>query len=177
MRTTSTAERGFTIIEVMVAAAVLAIGLMGLLSAISNGLKLSSTSRESQLALAAMRSRFDQMKADVFATLYSDYTTNAAKRDIIIFEDKNSNGAYDAGEESLPFVSGQSIHGSVAFLSETEAGAAWGVPGEADLNGDGDANDAADASFGVYAVRIQLQWRGTAGNRSLELIDTIYERN
>ena len=170
-------DSGFTILEVMVAAAILALGLMGLLSAISSGLKLEENSRETQLALATARSKFDEMKAD-YASGDANFYTTYANQALYMFDDKNSNGVYDAGEESYPFQSGKTVHGHVTFLGEHDAAAVWGQPNNSiDLNGDGNTNDSppGNPNFKTWVVKIDLSWRGATGNRSLVLFDTVFE--
>jgi type II secretory pathway pseudopilin PulG len=171
-------ESGFTILEVVVAAAVLAVGLLGLLSAIPSGLKLLEASRATQIALTTIRSKIEEMRGTTFANVYATFNGQA----VIAFRDKNGNGAYDAGEESLPFVSGQTSHGSVTFLTEAQAAAAWGI-GSCDLNADGDSADtppgggvSGQAAFVVLPVSITFQWKtGKSDTSSITVRDMIFD--
>jgi type II secretory pathway pseudopilin PulG len=177
MRRDRLGESGFTILEVVVAAAVLALGLMGLLSAIPGGLKLMQTSRETQIALTCIRSKLEEMRAADFDTLYDTYNGQA----VIAFEDKDLSGDFTAGEETLPFVPTMTRHGLVTFLREAEAAAAWGT-GTVDLNADGDGADAppggggtGQAPFQAFAISITLSWQSETGTRSVKLVDLIYD--
>ncbi|MGH7294607.1 MAG: type IV pilus modification PilV family protein, partial [Polyangiaceae bacterium] len=130
-------ERGFTILEVLIAAVVIAVGLLGLMSTISNSLQLSQTSRETQIATTAAQNKVEEIR-----DLAQSTTTFA------IVMTTFANQTFDV-DGLAPMPSNLKAHGVVTFLSEPEAAAAFGLA-SVDLNGNGVTTDSPDLTFKAY---------------------------
>jgi len=66
-------RRGFTLIEVMIAAAILAIVLCGLLVTYIRCFELISTSRNLTFAVNAAQRKIEEMRDYTFSQIYTDY--------------------------------------------------------------------------------------------------------
>lgn len=62
-------QGGLTLLEIMVAAAVFTVGLVGLMSAISSSMMMDSVAQENNLALDAAREVIERVKAEGFSVL------------------------------------------------------------------------------------------------------------
>lgn len=174
-------EGGFTLVELMVAMAILAVGLMGIMSAIMAARRMDMTTRENVIAMNAARAKIDEMKQTPFNEIFRRYNLSAADdagllypalgRDFPILR----NPATDevvlvplvGGIRLLPPIPGDAdgMSGRIIFpetasgsttLSETVTGfdLTGGTPGAAtslDLNGDGDTGDT-NIAGGAYLI-------------------------
>jgi type II secretory pathway pseudopilin PulG len=177
-------EGGFTLLQVMVALVVLAIGVMGLLSAATEGMRMAQGSKETQIAIAAARKKIEEIRAfgstaTNFSTVYTTYNNQAFR----VFLDRNGNGVFDTTGnplttdlDLLPLQAGDTAQGLVTFLSEPQAFTEWGPTLPAafcDLNADGDGTDNADGSpHGTpfaYAIKVQIRWQSDFGPRQIDV--------
>lgn len=157
-------SRGFTLIEVMIAAAILAIAVVGLLSVLTSAQRLQQQNKETTLAMNAIRDKLEELRNyPVFASTtgtslplvqwYSQVGTEPrsglpwntfavpglnADRAWTAADDANSNSFADPDE--LGDSDGDLIVGRVTFFTdETQSdpdSARVGLPG-LDLDGDG----------------------------------------
>lgn len=163
---------GFTLVEVAIALSVIAIGLLGLLSVITNGLDLSTTSSETQRALSAARKKVESLKTYDFDTLYEDCSADNSG-------DVSQPGRYfDCADEdgggALELQSGDSHHGEVEFLSEAESIAEFGAAG--DFNKDGNYDDAPAAGWTQYPVVVTVRWQNRFGDRQVRVATVLFDQ-
>lgn len=137
-------RRAFTLIEVIVAVAVLAVALLALYALMLSSMRAQVGSQETELAVQAARRRLEELRnlplEAVLATgPRSTFAVTCDGRTLLAPEDA---GREDAGlvELCLPSV--------LAELGE-----------DLDLNGDGDTEDVPDAGFTVLAVKVMIEWR------------------
>ena len=71
------AVAGMTLVEIMIAVAVVALALLGIMSAVSAATTLQETSREKAVAYMAARELLESMRSDNFADLYSRYNNTS----------------------------------------------------------------------------------------------------
>jgi prepilin-type N-terminal cleavage/methylation domain-containing protein len=157
-------EKGFTLVEVMIAAAVIAVGLLGVVSSIASSLQLIVNSRETQSALAGARRKVEEIRdAGLSATTFSSVRSYDGSRFAV---------------SGLTLPTGVTACGLVTFLSEQAAATALGLA-SVDLNGNGSTADAVDDSFNAYAIRVSVSWTtemgasSTSRARSIELITLV----
>ncbi len=167
--TGSRARRGAMLLEVSIAAAVLAVALTGLLSVIVSANTLRKVNRETAIANEAARELIENAQGLAFDQILANYQANP---DFDVQGLRVQNGDADgfAGEVMFPTVT----NGGVVELREDVQDAALGMP--RDLNGDGvidSANHAGD--YVLLPMRIRLQWRSVTGNRTLD-IETLLTR-
>jgi prepilin-type N-terminal cleavage/methylation domain-containing protein len=63
------AERGFTIVEVMMASVILVVGFMGMISAITVGSEMLATSRRANLANQIMQHEFEKLRLKTWSEI------------------------------------------------------------------------------------------------------------
>ncbi len=170
VRPGSRGERGFTLLELLLAVGVVSVGLLGLLSVIKNGLDLDTTSRESHIALVEARKKLEEMKAVPFNELYDRYRPGGVIGDAytLAMPVQESTGI------KLPTLG--NAQGTVTFLTEPQAASRYGVA-TFDCNRDNDSADAPDASWGLYPVRIRITWLSRGQTRQVELYSVVYNHN
>lgn len=169
-RTTNVvAERGFGLIETLVASAVLAIALLALLSVAGHGMRLDSVNRETALAADAARMQFETLRAVPLMFTFARF--NADPTD-------DPDGP-DTGEGTGFVVTGADhglgLQGEILFpVSETgELREDLDIPEmgmPCDLNGDGtiDNLDHRD-DYLILPVTVRVWWRGRSGEREMSL--------
>jgi prepilin-type N-terminal cleavage/methylation domain-containing protein len=172
---TTTAEAGFTLIEVMIAASVMVVGLMGFLQVLVMGLGSSSANREADLATDAARRVIETMQSEEFEDLFARYNADPNDDPGVAGTAPGANFAVN-GLDPVPsdpdgFV-GQIILPSlwangVETLREDIQSPALGMP--RDLNGDLGIDQADHATdYGVLPVLVRVQWRGATGVSRME---------
>lgn len=172
---------GFTLIEVIVASAVLVIGSLGLSAAITSSARLMELNRERGLAHEAARAELESLENSTFTQVFARF--NATKADDPAGVTSPGRGFAVAG---LNAVRGDpdGLPGEIIFptvgdlgvqLTESYADSRFRMPG--DLNGDGLASAGAMAgSYSVLPVRVRVRWRGPTGNSTLELDTVLMDR-
>ena len=66
-------NKGFTLLELMIAAGVLIVALSGLLAIFTNLLSLNENSRKLTIAMAACQDKLEEIRNSNFSTLYATY--------------------------------------------------------------------------------------------------------
>ncbi len=169
---------GFSLIEVLIAGAVVAIAVVGAVGSIASTAKLGRANEETTRAYQAGRQMVEQLMAVQMNQALALYNESGA-------DDPGGAGTapgpsfavfgLDARPEDRDGQVGRLLFptdpADPAVLREDLVEASFGMP--RDLTGD-DAIDGVDHShdYFVLPVRVRLEWRGVSGNRTLE-IDTL----
>lgn len=167
-------QAGFTLIEVMIAIAMVAIGLSTYVVSIALASVTSEVNRQSALAIRAGQQQMEQLKGADFATVFASFnwvpaddpgvpgSAPGASFDVDGLDPIDGDPDGRVGEISFPVTAG-----ALGVLREDLALSALGMP--LDLDGDG-VVDASDHSgdYRLLPVRVRLQWRGRAGTSRLE---------
>ena len=179
-RTTRPADRGgFTVLEVTISAAVLVVGVLGMVSAVAASLKLVEANRETMVAHQAARALAEQMQNGTFSQIFANYNSlgsddpggagrgHGASFDVpgLRLSDEDRAAAQHAGRSTSVGAVEFPTNGAGA-LSESVTDAALWMP--SDLNGDGAITAGAmPGSYLVLPVRIRVTWSGVAGPRTV----------
>jgi type II secretory pathway pseudopilin PulG len=165
-----------TLVELMIAASVLVIGLLGFMQVIAMSAGASTANQESNVAIEAARQKIEEIQVADFASIFALYNTSANDDpggvgtapggDFAVLGLDPVMGDPDgmAGEIVLPATTG--LTGALE-LRENLVDASLGTP--RDLNGDGliDQLDHS-ADYGVIPVLVRVRWRGARGNAQME---------
>ena len=169
-------RRGFTLLEVLIAASVALIALCGLLAAISNSMLVTQQNREYALAMEAARDKIEELRnmpfKDVFAA-YNEVTgddpSSAPGADFAVDGlsalDTDPDG--QAGKIIFPTSAAQP-----GLLDETITAQQYGVAANLDMNGNGtntDVFDPATISYVVLPVTVRIEWKGAGGASRFEI--------
>lgn len=177
---------GFTLLEVMFAAAVLAIAISGSAGAMLSAMQLDRVNRERSLALQSARRVIEQAQDVDFAEVFAAYNSVAGDDPVAMVALGTVPGASFAcngltvqnndpdgvsGEILFPTV----LTAGVLELREDSVDAALGMP--MDLNMDG-VIDALDHSgdYLILPMRVRLSWTGVTGERSADLVTILSRR-
>ena len=166
---------GFSVVEVCVAACVLAISLSGMVAALVTSLSLNRVNSETAAAQQAARARLEALQGVPFGEVFAVHNDSTADDggltvaargsafDVAGFTPAAGDADGRCGEVIFPAVR----VGAALELREDVVDAALGMP--RDLNGDG-AIDALDhaADYVLLPVRIRVAWRGASGERQMD---------
>lgn len=156
--------RGVTLVELVVAMAVLSVALMGLMSTILSSSTLQQNTREKAVAYNHARRLLEEMRSVDFREVYARYNSTTG--------DNPAGGASPGSVFTvaglIPPHSGNPV-GEIIFpesgpgiLSETVNNPSMGMP--KDLNRDGDALDTdVSATYKILPVKIVIRWRSVGG--------------
>lgn len=167
-RTLRRARSGFTLIEVVITAAVLFIGLLAMTSTSWVVHSLRKTSADKQVAHQALQGVVEDLRA--LAEVARDDESGWSPSILARFAPGRDPGATFDVRGLDPWPNEASV-GTITIvtdetLTDIELDAALGMP--RDLNGDGAVDDSNVGDDAVLLpVIVQLRWRGEAGNRQL----------
>lgn len=158
-RARARARRGTTLLDVTIAAAVLAIAITSLMSLIVASITLSRVNHETSIAHEAARRAIEELQGTDFSDIVAVWSANP-NFDVRGLTPQAADADGMVGAISFPTVAGE--------LREDVVDAGLGMP--RDLDGDG-AIDAADhtGDYAVLPVRVRLSWRGVSGDRNVDL--------
>lgn len=159
-------EAGFTLIELMIAAAVLMVGLLATASSVLTSQRLNVQSRETTRAVEGAKAMIERMRGEDFRLLFARYNDDEA-------DDPEGSGTGPGASFDVPGLAGPggTAAGAVSFTLDEPA---LGV----DLNGDGDAvDDLGNSILGldylVLPFTVAVEWVGITGRRRVEVVTRV----
>ena len=184
--------RGLTLIELMIAVAILAIAICGIMSAYFSSHRLNVRSREEAIAVAAAQDKLAEIREHSFADIVSTYggqtfqvlgltpvTPGADQGEVIIINDESPDeAAYGRDLDPPVGPDGVDLDGNgrrtdvlgVATVTST-------FP--ADLDGDGATITpvVAPAAFKLIPAVVVVTWRGSSGTARVQTMTMIADRD
>lgn len=152
-----------TLIETMIAIAVLAFGLMGVFASILATKNLFGAANERDAAAAAAQAKAEEIWQTPFAEVFGGFSSGSAGEFFAV--------------PGLVVPAGRAQVGRVVLLRESASGAMTDVRNHGvntyfgsavDLNGDGDTADAPSAESKIHAIAIEIQYRSRVGQGAVE---------
>ncbi len=160
-------RRGFSLVELLVATAILLTAAIGLIVALITAVGLTEDTRETALASEAARKKIEEMQETPFDTIFSTHVANPHfDVDGLIPRESDPDG--HVGKILFP-----SVANAPPMLSEAVADTPLGMP--RDLNGNGNATDMMTNGYLILPVRVKIDWEGRSGSRSFELLTSLSE--
>jgi type II secretory pathway pseudopilin PulG len=161
--------RGHTLVEIVVALAILTVTGGGVLLCYLGGQGLGRTNRETDLAFHAALSAIDNVRSVPFEEAFARFNQDPADD----LPGDSPGSLFDVAGLTPP--EGADACGRIEFpgdgltLSEDVEDEPLGMP--RDLNADGltDANDHAD-DYVVLPLRVRINWTGSGGERSVDVV-------
>ena len=169
------ARSGFTLIELMIAASLLSLAVLGLMGLIPMVTNLSETAQDTNLATAAIQQTAEAIRqySDAsFAYVWRDYNSTAS-------DDPNGSGTAPGATfavSGLYNTAGNTTVGSITFyVNETVTNTTIGLP--KDLNGDSDSSDTdVSGSYTILPFTVSVDWKDRAGlQRHLEISSQVVD--
>jgi prepilin-type N-terminal cleavage/methylation domain-containing protein len=175
------ARRGMTLVEVMIALAVLSVGILAIVSAIISSMTTIDHNREETLALNACKQKIAEMEDATFNNLFGDYNIQPSGA-------VSSNGKNPFTVTSLPNAVGVVIFpvGNDGKLSETAltttiSGESVSIVnmggGKVDINGNNTPTTAGvggetgisgtPGAYSALPVRVRVRWTGVTGAKEV----------
>lgn len=153
--------KGMSLLEVMIAMSVLAVGIMAGMSAQMSITELTLANQEDLLAINIARQKLAELKDAPFSSLFSSYGPNSGAQTVDV--SSLQSGALPGGTVTITFPVD-----NAGKLNETVIDSAMGM--RMDLNGDGATNSSdVSGSYKVLPLRITVQWNSRTGTRQLSL--------
>jgi prepilin-type N-terminal cleavage/methylation domain-containing protein len=159
-------EGGFTLIELMIASAVLMVGLLATASSVLTSQRVNIQSRETTRAVEGAKAAIERMRGEDVRTLFARY--NDDENDDPDGPGTGPGASFDVAGLAGP---GGTAAGTIAFTLDEPA---LGV----DLNGDADRVDTLGNSilgldYLVLPITVSVEWTGIAGRRRIEVVTRI----
>ncbi len=173
-----TGRAGFSLVEVLLAAVILAVAITGISGSILSSMALNRVNRDTALAQQAARRIMEELSGVPFTEAFACYNANAGDDAGLLVAARGPNFTV-VGLEVLPGdadgACGRVIFptivnaGGVEELREDSGDATLGMP--RDLNADGNPPDALDHSgdYRILPVRVRVEWFGVSGPRQVDL--------
>jgi prepilin-type N-terminal cleavage/methylation domain-containing protein len=171
---------GFSLLEVMFAAVILAIAISGAASAMISAMRLDRVNRETTVAMLEARSVLEQLQSLDFEAIYAAYNQSAADDGGVAVPGPN----FAVPGLSPDPADADGIVGRVSF-PEVQNGATWelredvvdpelGMP--MDFDGDGIDGDDHSGDYALLPIRLQVRWSGVSGPRTTNLVTLLSRR-
>lgn len=168
----SHSNSGFTLVEVVIAAVVLVLALLGAMGTLTQVMMLGESNLESAIAHQAARSMVERLQSTPFDEVFQRFNEDPS-------DDPDGDGTAEGMHFAVPGLDprrddADGFCGMVLMpatdgteLIETLEDTAFGMP--RDLNGNGvvDGNDHALDKV-ILPIRVQVQWTGKSGNHRTE---------
>jgi prepilin-type N-terminal cleavage/methylation domain-containing protein len=164
-------RRGLSLVEILFASSIFAVAAGATTYTLIKTTFLSRSTRETSRALEAAEGILETLKSEEFDKVFARF--NATNAD--------DSGTSPGSDFAVPELDARAadadgLAGRILFpgdgvtLQETVVDRGLGMP--RDLNGDGDALDAG-TTYTVLPVRVRVEWRGSTGDRFIELCTTL----
>jgi prepilin-type N-terminal cleavage/methylation domain-containing protein len=173
-------EAGFTLVEILIASAFLAVAACGVSAVLTGSMSMSAVNKETAQARHAAQRMLEELQnvpsGDIFATF-----NNITKDDPL--GEATAPGGVFAIHMKPAAIQVSNMTGEVMFPESEDTGElredivdeSLGMP--RDLNGDGEIDSENHAKDYLYLpVRIRIRWRGLAGDREYELYSVILNK-
>lgn len=164
-------QAGFTLVEIMISASVLVVGLLGFAQVIAFSVGSTTTNQESNLAIEAARAKIEEIQTANFDDLFELYNQIGG-------DDPGGAGTAPGSTFTVPGLQPDpndpdGFVGQVIIPAMVGNAGAWeirediqdaGLGMPRDLSGDGiiDQLDHSD-DYGILPVQVRVQWRGVRG--------------
>ncbi|MEI6233366.1 MAG: prepilin-type N-terminal cleavage/methylation domain-containing protein [Planctomycetota bacterium] len=147
---------GMTLIELMVAMSILAIGILGSMSALISISALETANHDDLIAVNISRQKLAEIQTQSFQTIFTFYGPNGAQNSFPVTPLPNGTG-------KLVFPTN-----AAGALDETINDTDLGMP--MDLNSNGSASDTdVSTSYKLLPLRIEISWDSSVGRREFKL--------
>ena len=157
---TASTEGGFSLLWALIAVALVAVAVLGVIAVLPSVMQLSQGARENQRAATAIRSELDARRAMPFPT--------------------DADASFLAGPltftvNNLREPAPETPHGTIEFLTEAEAQTMLGGR-DIDLDLDLNVNEteAAHAGFEMFPVRLTVRWNDRGNVRTVSTLSYLY---
>lgn len=171
---------GLSLLEVLIAAAVLVVAILAAARTTVSGLDLEKSNHDAMIALQAARQKIEVLRSETLGQVFARY--NAVTSD-----DPGGAGTAPGAtftvSELRPRAGAATAIGRVLFpvaanspgvLNETVNAPFFNAP--ADLNLDGDSTDAnVNATYRLLPVTVRVEWQGAQGPRQVEISTLLAE--
>lgn len=174
--TTRRSEAGFSLFEILVAAAVLAVAACAVTAAMVHGMAVGAMNTETQEAQEAARKVIEDLSSVPVREVFARYNTDpnddpsgpkTAVGNIVSLV--SSSGATLDAEIIFPNA------GDVSQIREDVDDPVLGLP--RDLNADSVVDDLDHShDYVMLPVRVRVTWRGVTGERSLDICSVLLDR-
>jgi type II secretory pathway pseudopilin PulG len=166
---------GLTLLELVIAMAIIAFALFGLVSVIAFTTRSNLATKQRVLAMRAAERKIEQMSNSTFENIMILFNNTTQGFGVDGVEGLNFNPATGNANSQIVFVSFPLSNGGGNNLNETITGTfldnknSAGTVTNIDLDGDGLTNNAAVAvtAAQLIPVRVDVRWKGVMGNSEL----------
>lgn len=169
-------EAGFSLFEILVASAVLAVAACAVTAAMIHGMAVGAMNTETQEAQETARKVLEQLSAVPVREVFARYNTNP-------LDDPSGPQTAVGNVVTLVSSSGKTLDAEIIFpnagdvseIREDVQDPVLGLP--RDLNADSVVDDQDHSvDYVMLPVRVRVTWRGVSGERSLDICSVLLDR-
>jgi len=158
-----TGSSGFTLVEVVVALAILVVGVLGALSAVSSSAVVGESTPELTRAQLGAQAMLERLRTENFSALFAQHNEKSGQSGFAVVGLAPQDGDADGmvGEILFPTPPGEPD-----VLREDSVLPDFGLP--LDLDGDGVLeNDDVSGTYVQLPVRVRVAWSGRSGDHEV----------